>query len=168
MKQQTKSNLLKSLQSLGIVFAIFFAMAFACGDDSETDTEGNNPRQNKTTNQALPPGEYTFMSMTTMRDDGSPNVTTNVTGALELLDDGTYEHNIWIGNSPGGCGPGTYSISGNKLRIMPAPEKGCNPENWSFIYDRQINRLSLVSEDKAVTLLYCVAGETNCFKKIDR
>jgi len=33
MKKQTKSNLLKSLQSLGIIFAIFFALAFACGDE---------------------------------------------------------------------------------------------------------------------------------------
>lgn len=33
MKKQTKSNLQTSLQSLGIIFLIFFAMAFACKDD---------------------------------------------------------------------------------------------------------------------------------------
>ncbi|MGI8639733.1 MAG: hypothetical protein ACR2MG_07240 [Pyrinomonadaceae bacterium] len=44
MKKQTKSNLLKSLQSLGIIFAIFFALAFACGDEDDgTQTGGNFP-----------------------------------------------------------------------------------------------------------------------------
>lgn len=34
MKKQTKSNLPVSLQSLGIIFLVFFAMAFACRDEN--------------------------------------------------------------------------------------------------------------------------------------
>lgn len=41
MKKQTKSNLPFALQTLGIIFLIFFAMAFACDDD--TQTGGNLP-----------------------------------------------------------------------------------------------------------------------------
>ncbi len=53
MKKRTKSNLQTSLQTLGIVFLIFFAMAFACKDDnggSETDT--TRPTDKQQTNNA--------------------------------------------------------------------------------------------------------------------
>lgn len=42
MRKQSKSNLLKSLQSLGIVFLILFGMAFSCGDDRNTSPPNNN------------------------------------------------------------------------------------------------------------------------------
>lgn len=45
MKKQTKSNLQISLQSLGIIFLMFFAMAFACKDDTKT----SNPDKSVTT-----------------------------------------------------------------------------------------------------------------------
>ncbi len=164
MKKQTKSNLLKSLQSLGIVFAIFFVMAFACGDDSETDTEENNPRQNKTTNQALPLGQYAFMSITTFREDGTSKTSTNLTGSLTLAGGGTYEHDLRMGNAPFGCGPGTYQISGSKLHLKPDPSVGCQGLDYNFLYDEQQNRLSLVTDDRTTTLLLCKAGENDCFK----
>lgn len=43
MKKQTKSNLLISLQTLGIVFVMFFAMAFACDDGSDPLINGKTP-----------------------------------------------------------------------------------------------------------------------------
>ncbi len=47
MKKPTKSNLQTSLQSLGVIFAILFLMAFACDNntqtDGETQTGGNLP-----------------------------------------------------------------------------------------------------------------------------
>lgn len=49
MKQQTKLNLRLSLQSLGIIFVIFFAMAFACKDETDTNPSPNpdpNPPRN--------------------------------------------------------------------------------------------------------------------------
>ncbi len=42
MEKQTKSNL-RSLQSLGIVFVLFFAMAFSCRDGLKKATTGFNP-----------------------------------------------------------------------------------------------------------------------------
>ncbi len=54
MKKQTKSNLRISLQSLGIVILIFFAMAFACKDDGggggETDTTPSTDKQQTNNN----------------------------------------------------------------------------------------------------------------------
>ena len=53
MKKQTKSNLRNSLQSLGIIFLLFFAVAFddkGVGDERETKREGqiNNSRPTTT------------------------------------------------------------------------------------------------------------------------
>jgi hypothetical protein len=46
MKKQTKSRLQISLQSLGIISLMFFAMAFACKDDNggRTDTDSGGRR----------------------------------------------------------------------------------------------------------------------------
>jgi len=164
MKKQTKSNLLKSLQTLGIIFVMFFAMAFACGDNRETNTEGTDSRQNKTTNQALPLGQYAFMSITTFREDGTSNTSTNLTGSLSLSGDGIYEHDLWMGNAPFGCGPGTYQISGNKLVLKPDPSVGCEGLDYNFLYDEQQNRLSLITDNRTTTLLLCKVGENNCFE----
>ncbi|MCY7349006.1 MAG: hypothetical protein LH614_22680 [Pyrinomonadaceae bacterium] len=164
MKKRTKSNLLLSLQSLGIIFGIFFAMAFACRDNRETGTEGENPRQNKTTDQALPPGQYAFMSITTFREDGTSKTSTNLTGSLALSGSGKYEHDLWMGNAPFGCGPGTYQTSGSKLALKPDPSVGCEGLDYNFLYDEQQNRLSLVTDDRTTTLLLCQVGENDCFK----
>lgn len=46
MKKQTKSQFSASLQSLGLVFLMLFAMAFSCDDDTRTDSDsdgGNLP-----------------------------------------------------------------------------------------------------------------------------
>lgn len=40
MKNQTKSNLRNSLQSLGLIFLMLFGMAFACKDGEKTTTKG--------------------------------------------------------------------------------------------------------------------------------
>lgn len=54
MKNRTESNLRNLLQSLGLVSLIFFAMAFACKDDTKTDSgketgsERQSPSKNKT------------------------------------------------------------------------------------------------------------------------
>lgn len=42
MKKQIKSNLLTSLQSLGIIFVIFFALAFACNEPTDTPPPNSN------------------------------------------------------------------------------------------------------------------------------
>ena len=55
MKKQTRFILRTSLQSLGIVFLIFFAMAFACDNDRKTGSDENNPRQRTTNNQPPKP-----------------------------------------------------------------------------------------------------------------
>ena len=49
MKKQTKSNLQNPLQSLGIIFLMLFAMAFACKDDRETDSMPDKNGREKTT-----------------------------------------------------------------------------------------------------------------------
>lgn len=38
MKKQTKSNLTTSLQTFSIIFLVFFAMAFTCRSENETDS----------------------------------------------------------------------------------------------------------------------------------
>lgn len=47
------SNLRKSLQSLGLIFLILFAMAFACNDEDQDDSERNigSETQRKTTGE---------------------------------------------------------------------------------------------------------------------
>lgn len=139
-------------------------MAFACSNGDETDGGGTSVRRTtiKAAVSGIPAGEYTFMSVAATRRDGSPNVNTGVHGSLVLNEDGTYEHSIYIGNSPGGCGPGTYSIAGDTLTLTPNASTGCNAKGWKYIYDAQMNRLSL--RDESVTLLYCVAGGKDCFK----
>ncbi len=56
MKKLTKSNLQISMQSLVIVFLIFFVMAFACGDDTSpsmpSSTDGTAPTDKQQTNNA--------------------------------------------------------------------------------------------------------------------
>ncbi|MGI8788148.1 MAG: hypothetical protein ACR2HG_10345 [Pyrinomonadaceae bacterium] len=138
-------------------------MAFACnnGDDESGRTTPLQTTQN-TKGSGIPSGEYAFMSVASTRSDGSPNVNTGVHGSPVLNDDGTYEHSIYIGNSPGGCGPGTYRISGDTLTLTPNASVGCKAKGWKYIYNPQMNRLSF--RDESVTLLYCVAGEGNCFK----
>jgi hypothetical protein len=42
MKKQTKSRFSTSLQSLGLVFMMLFAMAFACDDNNQTDSGSSN------------------------------------------------------------------------------------------------------------------------------
>ncbi|MGI8467920.1 MAG: hypothetical protein ACR2N3_05655 [Pyrinomonadaceae bacterium] len=155
------------LISSSFIFSLLFCMAFVCnnGNDQSAAGDGETPARQttvSTTDSGIPTGEYAFMSVTSIRRDGSPNVNTNVHGSLVLNDDGTYEHSIYIGNSPGGCGPGTYSIAGDTLRLMPNASTGCNAADWKYIYDAQMNRLSL--RDENVTLLYCVAGGKDCFK----
>ena len=127
---------------------------FKVGDMAETT--------DKTAVSGIPVGEYAFMSVTSTRTDGSANVNTNVNGSLVLKANRTYEHNIYIGNSPGGCGPGNYSIAGDTLTLTPNAATGCDAKGWKYIYDAQINRLSL--RDKNVTLLYCKDGAAGCFK----
>lgn len=48
MKKQTKSNLQTSLQTLGIIFLIFFAMAFACKDGDDNNSLSPVERRNTT------------------------------------------------------------------------------------------------------------------------
>jgi len=149
-----------SIITIGLVFAMLFGMAFACGDDRTGDTDV----QDKTNNQTLPFGRYAFMSITTFRADGSPNVNTNLTGGLTLSADGRYEHDLWMGKTPFGCGPGTYRITDNKLYLKADPNKGCKGLDYTFAYDAQQNRLSLSNDDKSVIQLLCKDGENNCFK----
>lgn len=146
------------LINLGLVLSLLFCMAFSCNDNHD-QTQPAKATGN------LPPGEYALMSVTSMRADGTPNVNIDVNGSLILKTDGTYEHDIWVSNSPGGCGPGTYRITGSTLRLMPGKDTGCDAQDWSFIYDEQMNKLSL--RDGNVTLLYCVAGKNKCFKEDD-
>lgn len=48
MNKPTKANLLISLQSFSIVFVTFFALAFACNDDTKNNSRTNN-QPNSTT-----------------------------------------------------------------------------------------------------------------------
>jgi hypothetical protein len=47
MEQQTESQLLRSLQPLGIVFVMFFAMAFSCSDQSKKTSETGSQSANQ-------------------------------------------------------------------------------------------------------------------------
>ena len=145
-------KLQSSTVTIALVFVLWFGMAFSCADDSSEGT------------QALPLGSYAFMSLTTFRDDGTSKTSTNLLGSLVISSNGRYEHDLWMGNTPFGCGPGTYKISGNQLKLRPDPPNGCNGLEYNFLYDSEKNRLSLVTEDRDVALLLCKVGEPSCFK----
>lgn len=49
IKKQTKSNFPISLELLGIIFLIFFGMAFACKEGDEIDSPQTRNRKDKTT-----------------------------------------------------------------------------------------------------------------------
>lgn len=56
MKKQTKSNLSAALQSLGIIFLIFFATAFACKDDNRNRTNTSSGKTNTSSRQTITSG----------------------------------------------------------------------------------------------------------------
>lgn len=146
MNKQTKSNLLKSLQSLVIVFAMLFAMAFACGDD-ETQTASN---------QTIPPLEYAYVSAFTKRADGSM-ITGNASGSLLLLADGKYTHTRYIGSILNIWKPGTYKIVGDKITLTP-DDKTEKKEVWKFYYSQKAQALSLMTDDNSLGYLLVMAG----------
>lgn len=149
-----------NLMTLGIVLAVFFGVAFSCGDDNNQTGGGNGGNGN------LPPGEYAFMSITTLRADGKPRVTTEVNGSLTINGNGRYEHDLWMSGAPFGCGPGKYTITGNRLQLTPDPGIGCEGLDYTFLYDEQKNRLSLINRTTPdVTQLLCKVDQGNCFEK---
>jgi hypothetical protein len=138
--------------TISLVFIMLFGMAFACADD-ET---------NVTNTQTIPAGRYWFMSITTFRADGSPQVNIDLTGGLTLHDNGRYEHDLWMSGTPFGYGPGSYRISGNKLYLNPDPAVNRPNIVYNFIYDQQKNRLSLSQDEPRVLQLLCGAGKKDC------
>lgn len=156
MKKQTKSNLLKSLQSLGIVFAMLFAMAFACGGDENDSPEPQKTTSGETSKQAIPPLEYAYVSAFTKRADGSM-ITGSASGKLLLLADGKYTHTRYIGSILNLWKPGTYKIVGDKIILTP-DDKTEEKEVWKFYYSQQAQALSLMTDDNSLGYLLVMAG----------
>ncbi len=65
MKKQTKSNLQNSLQTLGLIFLIFFAMAFACNDREDNSSPSVNKGGRKLTNGGACSTEAEFKAIIT-------------------------------------------------------------------------------------------------------
>jgi hypothetical protein len=150
MKKQTKSNLRNSLQSLGVVLLVFFAMAFACNDG---EVDSSDPRNSQ---QAIPPLEYSYVSAFTKRADGSM-ITGSASGSLLLLADGKYKHTRYIGSILNVWKPGTYSIAGDKLILTP-DDKSERKEVWKFYYSQSAQALSLMTNDNSLGYLLVMAG----------
>lgn len=157
MKKQTKSNLQTSLQTVGIISLMFFAMAFACGDD-----EGDSSAPQKTASggnsgqQTIPPLEYAYVSAFTKRADGSM-ITGNASGSLLLMADGKYTHTRYIGSILNLWKPGTYKISGDKITLTP-DDKTEGKEVWKFYYSQKAQALSLMTDDNSLGYLLVMAG----------
>ena len=154
MKQQTKSNLRNSLQSLGLIFLIFFAMAFACKDDEggggrETNQNGQINDNRTTTNGGVPRS----LNGTAWKIDFGKGVT----GTVFLFCKGGKRWEIVPARAGtiGAVGK-SYSVSGNTLTTVNADDGMV--QNWKMTWEGDV----LALNDGKVTLRLHYNGETQC------
>jgi len=107
MKKQAKSKLLNSLQSLGIVFVMLFALGFACGDGKENT--GSTPQTSSV--QSNISGTYWQLLSMTKKD---VPVEDDANADVEFSKSGKW--GIYRGGSAGQAG--TYSVSGGNRLLM--------------------------------------------------
>lgn len=155
MKKQTKSNLRNSLQSLGLIFLIFFAMAFACKDDEgsgggrETNQNGQINDNRTTTNGGVPRS----LNSTAWKIDFGKGVT----GTTFLFCKGGKRWEIVPARAGtiGAVGK-SYSVSGNTLTTVNADDGMI--QNWKMTWEGDV----LALNDGKVTLRLHYNGETQC------
>ncbi len=142
MKKQTKSNLRNSMQSLGLIFLMFFAMAFACKDDEGggggVETNGGVTRSLNGTAWKIDFGK-------------------GLTGTVFLFCKGNKRWEIVPARAGtiGSVGK-SYSVSGNTLTTVNADDGMV--QNWKMTWDGDV----LVLNDGKVTLRLHYNGETQC------
>lgn len=114
MKKEPKSNLLISMQSLAIVFVMFFAMAFACVDDKGED---------QTTHGGGAPNiQGTAWKMSSVHNKGykPKEGGGRVVATLLFCKSGNWDM-VRYGLTPGSPGAvgmrGTYTVSGNSVTL---------------------------------------------------
>jgi hypothetical protein len=124
MKKQTKSNLLKSLQSLGIIGLMFFAMAFACGDD-ETQPGGETQIDGETrTGGNLPVLSGTAWKIDWKRSGPVQTYLFCKSGRWEVISSQFLKHQDIPGSAGGGVVlAGTYTVKGDTLISRGENEK---------------------------------------------
>lgn len=142
MKKQTKFNLRNSLQSLGIIFLILFAMAFACKDDKG----GGGGME---TNDGVPRS----LNGTAWKIDFGKGVT----GTIFLFCKGGKRWEIVPARAGtiGAVGK-SYSVSGNTLTTVNADDGMV--QKWKMTWESDV----LVINDGKQTLRLHYNGETQC------
>jgi len=120
MKKQTKSNLTVLLQSLAIIFAVFFTMAFACGDDTQTNGETR-------TGSNLPVLSGTAWKIDWKRSGSVQAYLFCKSGRWEVIPYQFLKHKDIPGSAGGSVVfSGTYTVKGDtiisRMENQPAPD----------------------------------------------
>src|SRR5690349_14516986 len=104
MKKQIKSNFSASLQSLAVILAIFFLMAFACKDENnksqDSDRESENPRSGEFTFQKDVGKKYGMRDPRVCANTKAPTtgaITTSLaTKYFMCQDEGEWSNNLYL------------------------------------------------------------------------
>lgn len=155
MKKQTKSNLRNSLHSLGLIFLIFFAMAFDCKDDEggsggrETNQNGQINDNRTTTNGGVPRS----LNGTAWKIDFGKGVT----GTVFLFCKGGKRWEIVPARAGtiGAVGK-SYSVSGSTLTTVNADDGMV--QKWKITWEGDV----FVINDGKQTLRLHYIGQTQC------
>ena len=155
MKKQTKSNLHNSLQSLGLIFLIFFATAFACKDDKS----GGGGRETNQNQQINDNRTTTYGSVPRPLDGTAWKIDfgKGVTGTVFLFCKGGKRWEIVPARAGtiGAIGK-SYSVSGNTLTTVNADDGMV--QKWKMTWESDV----LAINDGKTTLRLHYNGETQC------